>query len=1295
MNQSADRTDPHEARIAELRARRRARVRWLAIRGALVIGGLAVALLAALYWLLTTIGGRELLLGQIQARLPEGTELTWSRAEGPVRGPMVLHDVRFVSRGCPSEDGQPVRYPDCEHPRTTTFSAGRIVIDPALQPLLGKRVQLDAMELSDASLDLPDSDEPFELPSWPDLLPQIAPPLALRADDIRIDGLKVSRNGEPLIDVHSVRGGLDADEGRLHIERLDVDSDRGRFGVHGDYLPRDYYRTDLVATAVLPAPAGRTPARIGLVARGDLAKMHVGVAGAVPGPLRATLTLQGRDTPRWRLRADARALDPALLAGDAPSDTPLAAALEVDGVGGAMAVEGDFQRGDLALRILSSKLRVENQVIEAEPLLLEAFGGRISARGKADFNDPQAGSERGRIRFAVNARGLSWGGATTGDPDAPAIAADADLGIAGTVEDWAAIGTATFTRDGERAQVRLDGRGDAGRMRLETFEVAMPTGRLDVGGEVAWVPEPGWDLQATLAGFDPGYFLTDWRGAVDGRLASTGSVGDRGVQATIDIEDLGGRLRDRPLDGRGRLRIDGEAYEGELALSLGGSRIEAEGRLADDLDVDARFAPLRLSDLLPDAAGTLQGTLALQGPRDAPDISTDLDGSGLSWGDYRADSLSVRGRLPWRGGNGELALRAGGLQLGVVLDSVRVDARGAVEALALDADVQGEIGTLALSGEMDKRGAAWRGRLDSLRLAPTRGASWQLQQPVAFGWDGRNGQLEHGCFASSAGGALCMQADWPRRGVSVDGDGLPLSLIETYLPERADGRPWFLRGEIAIDAQLRPAGNAWQGELRVTSASGGARFRRRGGNEPLNYRDLRLDARFDPRRIEATLASVINEDGRLDARLSTGWDDYAPLDGELSFNIDELVWLELFSPDIVEPKGLLEGRISLTGTRGDPRMGGQARLSGFSTELPALGLLLHDGDVRLIAQGDGSARIEGQVSSGNGENGPLHVDGVLGWTEGGPPLELHLHGEDVLVSDTRDLHAVASPDVRVRVAAGEPITVTGTVTVPSARVELEHLEGGVSTSDDVVVLDPADPEDGGASPLDLDVGIVLGDDVRLNGFGLKGKLGGRMQVRARPGREMLATGTLNVSGRYKAYGQDLTIRRGTLGWSNSPVSDPLLDIRAVREIGDVTAGVDIGGRVSAPTVDVWSEPATTQSDALAYLTLGRPLSSTSSAESEQLTAANAALAAGGSVLASQLGSKIGLDDAGAMESRTLGSVFGFGKRLSPRLYVGYGVSLVGSGTVLTLKYLLGLGFDVEIESSSEENRASLNWRLEK
>ncbi|HEU4992304.1 MAG TPA: translocation/assembly module TamB domain-containing protein, partial [Luteimonas sp.] len=337
--------------------------------------------------------------------------------------------------------------------------------------------------------------------------------------------------------------------------------------------------------------------------------------------------------------------------------------------------------------------------------------------------------------------------------------------------------------------------------------------------------------------------------------------------------------------------------------------------------------------------------------------------------------------------------------------------------------------------------------------------------------------------------------------------------------------------------------------------------------------------------------------------------------------------------------------------------------------------------------------IAGTLVSGDGT---LRVDGSLGWQGDDTPLVLNVRGSNVLVSDTRDLHAVADPDVVVRYAAKQPLQVTGTVTVPEARIDLERLDMGVSVSDDVVVLDPEHPEESIATPLQLDLTLAMGENVRLNGFGLDGTLAGKLRVLSRPGQEMTGNGALEVGGRYTAYGQKLSITRGRLLWQNGPIDDPMLDIRAEREVGDVTAGIAVTGRASRPQAEVWSDPAMDQSEALAYLALGRPLSTVSGDESRQLDAASAALSAGSSVLASQLGARIGLDDAGVTQSRALGgSVLGVGKYLSPKLYVGYGVSLLGTGQVLTLKYLLRKGFDIEVESSTVENRASVNWRLER
>ena len=414
----------------------------------------------------------------------------------------------------------------------------------------------------------------------------------------------------------------------------------------------------------------------------------------------------------------------------------------------------------------------------------------------------------------------------------------------------------------------------------------------------------------------------------------------------------------------------------------------------------------------------------------------------------------------------------------------------------------------------------------------------------------------------------------------------------------------------------------------------------------------------------------------------------------MSAATSELTWLELFSPDIVSPTGRLDADVRLSGTRAAPALGGYAALSDFAAEIPSLAIAIVDGQARLDARPDGDARISGSL--GTGGEGRLAIDGSLGWRSPGAPLQLRVSGNDVLVSDTRDLRAVASPDIEVRYAAGRPLQVAGRVLVPSARMDLERLSDGVSASPDVVVLDPVDPEEGPSMPMELDLTLAMGDDVHLNGFGLEGELTGELRVLSRAGREMTGHGLLEVGGRYEAYGQELAITRGRLSWSNTPVSDPLLDIRAERRVGDVTAGIDVGGRASAPRAQVWTDPASDESEALALLALGRPLSSLSGRQASDIDAASAALNAGGSLLAGQIGKRIGLDDAGVMESRTLGgSVFGIGKQLSPRLYVGFGVSLLGTGQVLTLKYLLRKGFDLEIESSTQESRGSINYRHER
>ena len=148
------------ATAAPVAPRRFYRRRGFWIGSGLGLLALLVALVLLLYWLLQTVAGRDVLLAQLVARLPAGSSLEWEKADGPIAGPLVLHNLEF-------------RYQDYR------FTARRALLDPDLRPLLGRRLRLDALEIEGATLELVSSDEPFELPRWPDSLPAIEMPLAI------------------------------------------------------------------------------------------------------------------------------------------------------------------------------------------------------------------------------------------------------------------------------------------------------------------------------------------------------------------------------------------------------------------------------------------------------------------------------------------------------------------------------------------------------------------------------------------------------------------------------------------------------------------------------------------------------------------------------------------------------------------------------------------------------------------------------------------------------------------------------------------------------------------------------------------------------------------------------------------------------------------------------------------------------------------------------------------------------------------------------------------------------------
>ncbi|MEW8383303.1 MAG: translocation/assembly module TamB domain-containing protein, partial [Candidatus Thiodiazotropha taylori] len=194
----------------------------------------------------------------------------------------------------------------------------------------------------------------------------------------------------------------------------------------------------------------------------------------------------------------------------------------------------------------------------------------------------------------------------------------------------------------------------------------------------------------------------------------------------------------------------------------------------------------------------------------------------------------------------------------------------------------------------------------------------------------------------------------------------------------------------------------------------------------------------------------------------------------------------------------------------------------------------------------------------------------------------------------------------------------------------------------------------------------------------RGNFKGDLLIIDEPGRPVIGRGRLGIEeGVYKAYGQDLKIERGYALFADSPVDNPGINIRAVREVDDVVAGLRVSGTLKSPKLDLFSTPAMSESDVLSYILTGRPPGESSG----QVGLAAALKASGASDLAAELGRRFGLEEFRLDTGSSLEEAsFVAGTYLSPRLYVQYINELSSAESKLRMRYDLTDRWQLEAET---------------
>ncbi len=403
--------------------------------------------------------------------------------------------------------------------------------------------------------------------------------------------------------------------------------------------------------------------------------------------------------------------------------------------------------------------------------------------------------------------------------------------------------------------------------------------------------------------------------------------------------------------------------------------------------------------------------------------------------------------------------------------------------------------------------------------------------------------------------------------------------------------------------------------------------------------------------------------------------------------------LKFLSPfvDLDQLEGKLLGQGEIRGHLLAPEIWGSLQLQGIAAADTQWPVSLQKLDGELLLQGE-KLRLNADFATGEGGEGKL--TGEVIWL---PELiaNIRLKGEAFKVRVEPYANLQVTPDLTFSYKQ-QALLLAGQIKIPSGLISVQQLpKQAIKVSEDALVVGRK-PVKSSAPKVDLDLELLLGNvnspnkpPLKLEAMGLDAEIQGRLRV----GNELQTRGELLLAkGTFQSWGQDLKLRKARLNFAG-PVSLPFLDIEAVREVQDITVGIQMTGRVDRPETVIFSEPPMANEQALSWLILGRPLQT----EKDENSLNAAAISFGlkqASGITGRLGESVGLKDfqlqaeGGGSETSVVASGY-----VSEKVSVSYGVGVYDEISRFVVRYELSRQVYIEAASSLASS-LDIFWRLE-
>ncbi len=861
---------------------------------------------------------------------------------------------------------------------------------------------------------------------------------------------------------------------------------------------------------------------------------------------------------------------------------------------------------------------------------------------------------------------------------------DLKLKLTGKMTDYTlSFRTAVKGKDVPPATLTLDGKGNEQQINIDKLSVAALEGKTELKALLDWQKAISWRGELTLDGINTAKTFPDWPAKLNGLAKMRGSLYGGSWQVDIPELKLAGNVKQNKVSVDGQLK--GNSYMQwiipGLHLELGRNQADVKGELGvKDLNLDANIDAPGLDNALPGLGGTAKGLVNIRGTVDAPQVLADITASNLRWQELRIARVLVKGDVKSTDQlAGVLNVRVERLsQPGVNVSLATLAAKGSEKQHELELRVQGDpvAGQLKLAGSFDRNEQRWKGTLSDTRFTTPVGPV-ALNRAIALDYRNQEQKISIGphCW-TNPNAELCVpqtiDAGAQGRAV-VNLNRFDLAMLKPFMPDATQASGTFSgKADVSWDATKEglPQGEVTLAgrNVKVTQVVNDAPL-------PVAFETLNLNAKLQNNRADLGWLIRLTNNGQFDGQVQvTDPQGRRNLGGNVNIRNFSLAMANAIFTRGEKAAGTLNANLRLGGNLQSPQLFGQMQLNGVDVEGNFMPFDMQPSQLAMNFNGTTST-LQGVVRTRRGQ---INLSGDADWSQiNNWRARVAAQGSNVRITVPPMVRLDVSPDL-VFEATPTLFTLDGRVDVPWARIVVHDLpESAVGTSSDEVMLNadlkPEKPKSA-AIPINSNLIVHVGNNVRMDAFGLKARLTGDLKV-TQDQQGLGLNGQINIpEGRYHAYGQDLIVRKGELIFSG-PVDQPLLNIEAIRNPdateNDVTAGVRITGTADEPKAEIFSDPAMSQQEALSYLLRGQGLESGQS-DSAAMTSALVGL---GVAQSGQVVGKIGetfgvsnlaLDTEGEGDSSQV-VVSGY---VLPGLQVKYGVGIFDSLATLTLRYRL-------------------------